>query len=423
MLTEEERKIRSEIHGRKALTHIEEICKFGDRFVGTEGDRKTLVYFEDHFKEYGLNLEYTPIRVPTYEDHGTELVLTDTDTELNPISPYYTESSSGGIKGELVFIGEGKKEDYIGVDVEGKIVVLYEKSLGFSHFWLGPYSEIAAKNNAAGMIVVHPFPWPYRMSMEAGNLNVERRFPEQQIPAVCISALDALKLMQHLGAGKKQAYLKVDSDIYDVDSVILSGVVRGTQWPEERIVVLGHRDCGYPPGANDNGSALGCLLELGRVFGQRKPLRSLEFICSVAEEGATFGIWNFVQTHKERLKNMKAVINMDMFGTGGRLNLVEKGQWNDSGPIEFSDWLIETLEEAADDLGYFVDRMTATSTSEETRFIEEGVPGAWFWKPDDMYYHSPQDTPDKLDANSLKAVADITAVGIWRLANQKLDYE
>ena len=45
------------------------------------------------------------------------------------------------------------------------------------------------------------------------------------------------------------------------------------------------------------------------------------------------------------------------------------------------------------------------------------TPAAWFWKPDDFYYHSPEDTVDKLDGNSLKAVADITAIALWRMAN------
>ena len=33
------------------------------------------------------------------------------------------------------------------------------------------------------------------------------------------------------------------------------------------------------------------------------------------------------------------------------------------------------------------------------------MPAIWFWKPDDFYYHSVHDTVDKLDGNSLKAVA------------------
>lgn len=419
MLTLEEKQIQSAIHGRRALAHIEKFCSFGDRFVGTKGERDTLAYVEEQFREAGLQLEYTPIRVPTYEDRGTRFVLTDTDTELAPISPYFTEPCAEGVHGELVFIGTGTTEkDYENVDVSGKIVVLYEEGLGFTHFWLGPYAQMAAEHGAVGMVVIHPFPWPYRMSMEAGNINIAQRFVKRQVPAVSLSALDGLVLMRHLGAGQTGAFLQVDSSIHEVESTILSGVIKGSRWSDERVAVIGHRDCGYPPGANDNGSAIGCILEMAAALGQRRPLRSIEMICSVAEEGSAPGAWHFAEYHKDRLDKMKALINMDMFGTGGRLNLVEGGQWNDSGPIEFSRWLIEALAEVAEEMGYHVGRMTASSTSEETRFIQRGVPGAWFWKPDDMYYHSEHDTPDKLDGNSLKAVADITAVTLWRLANR-----
>jgi hypothetical protein len=70
-------------------------------------------------------------------------------------------------------------------------------------------------------------------------------------------------------------------------------------------------------------------------------------------------------------------------------------------------------------LGYYVGRMIAATTSEETRFLEAGVPAAWFYKWDDYYYHSEHDSPEKIDANSLKAVADIVAIAIWRLANEE----
>ena len=76
------------------------------------------------------------------------------------------------------------------------------------------------------------------------------------------------------------------------------------------------------------------------------------------------------------------------------------------------------LEGIADELGYDVGRMTAPwGVAESGRFIQAGVPAAWFWKPDDFYYHSVHDSIDKLDGNSLKAVADITAIALSRMAN------
>ncbi|OGO62132.1 MAG: hypothetical protein A2029_12670 [Chloroflexi bacterium RBG_19FT_COMBO_47_9] len=417
MITPNEYKLQSEIHGRNALHHIEEICRFGNRFVGMEGDFLTLSYIEDKFLKARLKIEHTPIRAPTFVERKAEILLSDTGIKLTGLSPYFTVSSHGKIRGELVDIGQGQETDYVGVDVRGKIVVITETQLGFAIFWLGPYSELASRHGAIGMIVIHPFPWPYRMSMEAGNISTENRFVKQQVPAICISAIDGMTLMHYLGQGKHNAILEVDTSIYDVDSTVLSGVVEGYEIPEERIVIMSHRDHAIPPGANDNGSGLGCLIELARVLGQQKLRRSIEFICTPAEEGGSPGMSQYVQAHKDRMNKVKAAINLDMFSTGGRLQLVESGQWHDTDMFMFSPWLLEALETAADDMGYHVGRYAASSTSDETRFLMEGVPSAWFWKPDDVYYHSIHDTPDKVDANSLKAVSDITALTVSRLAN------
>jgi Iap family predicted aminopeptidase len=280
-----------------------------------------------------------------------EVFLPDTKTRLTGVSPYFTNSSQGIIQGELVYIGQGEERDYDGIDVRGKIVVLTEMQLGFSIFWLGPYSEMASKHGAVGMIVIHPFPWPYRMSMEAGNVNTENRFVKQQVPAICLSAIDGLTLMHHIGQGKIKAEFEVNTATYDVDSTILSGIVVGDEKPEESIVIMGHKDHAIPPGANDNGSGLGCLLELERVLGHYKFRRSVEFICSTAEEGCSPGMAQYVQIHKDRTNKVKAAINLDMFGTGGRLQLVESGKWHDTDTFEFSQWLIEALVTAADDMG------------------------------------------------------------------------
>ncbi|MCK4976390.1 MAG: M20/M25/M40 family metallo-hydrolase [Anaerolineales bacterium] len=414
-----ERNIQSDIHGRNALRHIEHICDFGDRFYGTEGDQKTCNYAQDHFEQLGLQIEFTTIRGPTYNERSVELVLTDTGTEIEAISPFFTKACQEGVKGELVYVGEGRDKDYEGVDVNGKIVVLSESATGWDWFWLGLFSQRAAICGAVGLIIIHPFPWPNRMSMETGILDISQRFADDQVPSVCISAIDGFKVMQHIGQGKTNAFLKIDSEMYEVDGTILSGVLEGSHWPDERIAVISHRDSPIPPAANDNGSGIGIQLELARVLSKYKPKRSVEFICSTAEESASAGAWSFVQAHKARISKMKALINIDMVAVGGCLYLVEGGQWHESEPFTFPAWLMEKIEDVADELGYYVGRKTVQTTSEETRFHMAGVPVAAFWKPDDYHYHSYLDTPDRVDANTLKAVADITAITLWRLANEE----
>jgi Zn-dependent M28 family amino/carboxypeptidase len=270
------------------------------------------------------------------------------------------------------------------------------------------------------MVVIHPLPWPYRMSMEAGNGNLDNRLLADQLPVVCVSAIDGAALLHAIGAGATEAELVVESELGDVESVNVSGVLMGAEWPQETLVVHAHRDNGLAPGANDNGSGFGTMIEVATAMAALRPRRSIEFLCTTAEEGTTPGVQAYIDARRAEgsLGDVRAAIDLDMFGVGGKLKLVELGLWPDTDPIPHTEWLMRLLEGVADELGYDVGRMTAPwGVAESGRFIEAGVPAVWFWKPDDFYYHSPHDTVDKLDGNSLKAVADITAIALWRMAN------
>jgi aminopeptidase YwaD len=422
MISSKEFEMIREIKGRKELEHIRRLSKIGDRFVGTEGDRKAIRYIRKEFKALGLEVKETKIKVPTFiELRESVLRVEATGEPFAAIPPYFSPSTpEEGIRAEVAFVGEGEEEDYKRTEVQGKIVLILETGLGYSKFWLGTFAERAAQHGAVGLIVIHPMPWPYRMSMEAGNSKIENRFCTKRLPGVCISGVDGAKLMHHIGKGEALVYLNVQTNTEDRESVVLSGIKRGTTLPRERIGLIGHRDNGIAPGANDNLSGSGCQLEIARVMSKKKSKRSFEFISSTAEEGVTIGAWNYCQVHKEDLKkNMKALIDIDMVGVGGMVKQVERGLWPDSPPILQPKWLMKMVDEVAEDLGYYFGRMTAGwGVAESARFMEIGVPATWFWAPDDPYYHSVHDSFDKINPNSLKAVSDVAAIVMWRLANQ-----
>lgn len=421
MLSDFEFNLHHQLSGLKALNNISELAKLGYRFVGTEGDRKSIEFMKKQFKSYGLDVKELPIRVPTFEDEKPQLKILATGEELECIAPLFSPSTpSGGLEADLVLVGDGTEEDYRRVNVRGKIVVLPETTLGFSKFWLGTFVERAAQAGAVGMVIIHPMPWPYRMTMEAGNSNPEKRFCEQKLPAVCISAINGFKLMQAIGKGEARVRLEAKTMIEERDSVIISAFHWGTEYPEERVGILAHRDSAIAVGANDNGSGSGTILELARVLSQTKPKRSFEFISSTAEDGATIGAYKYCEVHKENLtKNMRALIDIDMLSGAGVVKQIEVGHWPDTEPIKHPDWLMEMLDEVAADLGYGFGRMsTGWGVPEEGRFINIGVPATVFWGDDDPYYHSIHDTVDKVNPCNLKAAADTVAIVAWRLANQ-----
>lgn len=421
MVSAEERQILEAIKGRLALEQIENLCRFGDRFVGTEGDYQARDYIIDQFQALGLEVRLTEIEAPSFRElEPARLELPQAGIELEGLSPYLgPPTPPGGIEAEIVGIGQGEEEDLARVEVGGKLGLMREQGLGYLKFWLGTIAERAAAHGALGLIVIHPMPWPYRNSMEAGNSQVSRRFCDTQLPAICLSAVQGAELMYQLGRGQTQARLLVNTVIEDKKSAVVSGIKKGEGPGDERVAVLAHRDTAVPPGANDNTSGTACMLELARVLAPRRSALGFEFISTTAEDGATLGAYLYCQEHKDELqKNLKALIDIDMVSVGGQIKQVEKGLWPDSDPIYATGWLMDLVDQVAEELGYYFGRMEASwGVAESARFLEIGVPSTWFWAPDDPYYHSTQDTPDKINPNSLKSVMDVSALVMWRLAN------
>ena len=421
VLNSKQLRVRDLFKGRRAVAHIEKLCELGDRFVGTPGDAAAIEYVMNDFAKFGLEVSLSPLRVPGFVDEGTSLSMGD--RQFDAIPAYFAPSTPpGGVSAPVVYAGTGEPREYEGLDVTGRIVLIQERGLGYARFWLGTFAAEAMRRGAVGMIVVHPMPWPYRMSMEAGNSVIENRFLTEQLPAVCVSSVDGQEIMYNLGKGGSatEATLLVQTRRGDVDSAFVVGRSPGSDPSLPGVLMEAHRDNGIAPGANDNGSGSGILLELARVLSSMEHKRDLHFVSSTAEEGVTQGAWTFVRDHKDGLiAQTRAMLNLDMVGVGGRLNLVEMGLWPDSDPIPHPEWLNVLLEEIAADFGYHLGRMTAEwGVAEEARYIAAGVPSAWFWKPDDPYYHSVYDTPDKIDGNALKAVGDITGAAAIFLADE-----
>jgi aminopeptidase YwaD len=420
VLSQFEHELRGRISGRRAISYVEELVGTGDRFVGSDGDARAAELVRARFRDLGLEVVDRSFTTLGYRHGRVELALAD-GRRFDAIPPYFSPPTpAGGVDGELVFVGGGEEADYAGIDVEGKIAVLQEVGLGYSRFWLGTFAALAASRGARGLVVIHPLPWPYRMSIEAGNGRLENRFCAEQLPVVCVSGIDGGQLLHAIGRGEATAHLVVESEMPEVTSWNISGLLRGSELPGETVLVHAHRDHGLPPGANDNGSGFGTMMEVAAALAGTRPRRTIEFLCPTAEEGVTHGIASYIAAREQEgtLGEIRAAIDLDMFGVGSRLKLVEVGHWPDLEPIPHTEWLMRWVETLADELGYDVGRMTAPwGVAESGRFIEAGVPAIWFWKPDDFYYHSIHDTVDKLDGNSLKAVADLTAIALWQLAS------
>ncbi|MGH9844262.1 MAG: M28 family peptidase [Blastocatellia bacterium] len=183
-------------------------------------------------------------------------------------------------------------------------------------------------------------------------------------------------------------------------------------------------------GANDGGSSTGALLELARVMAsqKRKSRFTYQFVFFDGEEAFcrewseclkgkdnTYGSRHMVERLKKenRLKQIKAMILLDMIGDRD-LTLARCE--------ESSAWLVQTIWETGRELGHtrqFLNR-TQSMVDDHQPFLEAGIPAVDiidFEYPDDdnSYWHTKDDTLDKVSAESLKIVGDVILLSLPRI--------
>ncbi|MGH9643407.1 MAG: M28 family peptidase [Terriglobales bacterium] len=202
------------------------------------------------------------------------------------------------------------------------------------------------------------------------------------------------------------------------------------------VVVAGHYDTKPIPGfvgANDGGSSTGLPLELAKELhanGGKLPGYSVWVVWLDGEESiqvsnemnnsnSTFGSQHLARKWKQdgTLKDVKAFILVDMIGDKD-LDILRD---TNSTP-----WLEDVIADAAARLGYQSHFFATTTAMDDDHlpFAREGVPVAdlidFTYGPnnaDNSYWHTPQDTMDKLSAQSFTIVGDVVLEAIRTLSN------
>lgn len=110
---------------------------------------------------------------------------------------------------------------------------------------------------------------------------------------------------------------------YSTQNVI--GYIKGSEFPDSFLVFSAHYDhlgqmgsATYFPGANDNASGTAMLLSLAHYFSQpeHRPRYSIAFMAFSAEEVGLLGSKFYTEHPYFPLKNIRFLLNLDIFGTG-----------------------------------------------------------------------------------------------------------
>ncbi|MFN0083830.1 MAG: M28 family peptidase [Blastocatellia bacterium] len=188
-------------------------------------------------------------------------------------------------------------------------------------------------------------------------------------------------------------------------------------------------------GANDGGSSTGALLEIARVMAaeKRKSRFTYWFVFFDGEEAFcaewsaclkgkdnTYGSRHMVEQLKlqKQLDRIKAMILLDMIGDRD----LTLAQCEESSP-----WLVETLWETAREAGHarhFLDR-TQSMVDDHIAFLKAGIPAVdlidfeFGDEPEENnFWHTKDDTLDKISPQSLKIVGDVVLLSLPRIEAQ-----
>jgi hypothetical protein len=227
------------------------------------------------------------------------------------------------------------------------------------------------------------------------------------------------------------AHLKgdqVEDDAFIIDTSEGKFPVRNiiAKYPGTRdgiVVIASHYDTNYPlrdtnyVGANDGASSSALLLEIAnQLRGKKLEGYSVWLLWDDAEEAiklpwtdtnSVYGVRHLAQKWQDdgTIKNIKAFILEDMIGDAD-LN-IERDQ--DSTP-----WLEDLIYQAATRLGYQSHFFARTVPMEDDHkpFVQRGVPSAdlidFQYGYNNVFWHTTQDTVDKLSPKSLEIVGTVT---------------
>lgn len=271
------------------LTGFKSNEKFGYRTAGSKAEVEAGEMLAEEFKKMGLqNVSKDEFTTDTWEFEKAELKYVSDNEEISiDLGGYATNFDTEGPKEfELVYAGEGTKEELERIDVKGKLVLLDINQR--DNWWINYPAYEAWLHEAAGVIVAQNGGYA---EIDEEALNTQDICGPEYAPAFSISRKDADKLISKLEASKGSD-LKVT---FDAKSVVerdgkaynIVGEIPGKN-PDSLILVSAHYDA-YFDGFQDDATAIGLMMGIAKGFidSGYNPNSTIVFVAQAAEEWGT----------------------------------------------------------------------------------------------------------------------------------------
>jgi hypothetical protein len=389
------------------------------------------------------------------------------------------DSTSGDAAGEIVFLGSGISapeqghDDYKGVDVKGKIVLLVAANpagLDIEHLERDEEgSAAAAEHGAAGVLTLPPQRFLENMRKKsvmqaiAGRERITLAPPEgKRLPMLTLGPDLSEKLLRVAGLDLKKAY-EMAQRKEAVKPVILKasaqmevalietrtttqnvvGILPGTdpKLKDEYVVFSAHYDHlktgsngEIYHGADDDGSGTSAVLTIAHAMAKDRPKRSVMVVFHAGEEMGLLGSsFNTDVAPAVPLQKIVADFNIDMIGRSkpqGDMapadeHLTDANTVYLVGADRISPEL-NTISEQTNQqfqklkLDYYYNDPANPERiyyrSDHWNYARHGIPVIFYFDGTHVDYHRPTDTVDKIDFEKMTKVTRLVFETGWRVA-------
>lgn len=237
--------------------------------------------------------------------------------------------------------------------------------------------------------------------------------------------------------------VKADINKYPVDYPNVAAVFKGGKNPTSYVVVSAHLDHlgthlgKMYPGADDNGSGSATLLELARLYAERRAAgmvsdNSVIFLWFTGEESGLLGSQYFVDHAPIPADRILANLNVDMIGRADARHKVDQPYLYLIGSDKLSTELHHLSEEVNNnccqiELDYTyndpADPNRYYYRSDHYNFAKNGIPCIFYFSGVHADYHQPSDTAEKLDYQRIARNAQLIFETSLRISNLEAPFK
>ena len=431
-LSDLEGKIIGSVSPERLMSDTETIAQWV-RLSSTEEERASFDYVEDVLRDLGLETTrhtgWAYISLP----ESADLTVEDTDVPAitHSMAP---ETPDGGLELPFVYVGNGTEEDYAEKDVRDKAVLVEGIAIPGK-------ARAAEEAGAAACVFANADEHVHEMIVSTlwGSPTPESRRNLPRIPMVSVGAAGVKILREFLEESTPPTIRltsRVSTEWKEIPTLVAQ--LDGAEEPEKFVLFSGHIDS-WHRGAMDNGSANALMLEVLRVLlpYREKLRRSLRLtFWSGHSHGRYAGSAWYADNFWEDLHD-NCVLHLNTDSPGGRgATVITEGQA-----------MAETREVAADAIRALTGEKFNGSRfgrSGDQSFMSLGIPSLFMFVSEQppgqdasagdvaallggpgakgggvgWWWHTTEDTPDKLDPELLARDARVYAAVAYRFLSE-----